>query len=146
MKKTICVDMDGVLADYSKGWQGIDIIGDPIPGAVEFTRELSKVADVVIFTCRCTEEMQGRNGAKAHLLRNIVRAWLDTHGFVYADIYVGQGKPIASAYVDDRPQAPRRRVEMRHQWPGEPPLRRGHDPHQPDRRGEGCGQILSGAH
>lgn len=32
-KKTVAVDLDGVLADYSTGWQGIEHIGDPIPGA-----------------------------------------------------------------------------------------------------------------
>jgi hypothetical protein len=31
-----------------------------------------------------------------------VKYWLDKHGFVYSEIYIGQGKPAASAYVDDR--------------------------------------------
>jgi hypothetical protein len=99
MKKTVCVDLDGVLAFYN-GWKGVDHIGDPRPGAVEFTRALSLIADVVIFTTRCNEEMQ--RPEKAHLLVGRVKAWLDLHGFQYADIYAGQGKPIAVAYIDDR--------------------------------------------
>lgn len=55
MKKTVCVDLDGVLSEY-KGWQGVEKIGPPIPGSQEFTRKLSLVADVVIFTTRCNPE------------------------------------------------------------------------------------------
>ena len=102
MRPTIALDVDGVLADYRDGWKGIDHIGDPIPGAVEFTRRLAETADILIYTTRCCEEIQGRNGAKAHLLRKIVQEWLDKHGFVYHEIWTGQGKPIFSAVIDDR--------------------------------------------
>jgi hypothetical protein len=99
-RKTVAVDLDGVLADFSKGWQGVDVIGDPIPGAVEFTRRLSVFADVLIWTTRCNPEI-GR-GEGVQLLRNRVRDWLDKHGFFYADIWTGVGKPIAAAFIDDR--------------------------------------------
>ena len=100
MKKTVCVDLDGVLADYRDGWQGLENIGVPIKGAVAFTRELAKFAEVVIYTTRCCENLgRGRTIAE---LRGLVQAWLDKHGFHYQDIYVGQGKPIAEAYIDDR--------------------------------------------
>jgi hypothetical protein len=99
MKRTVCVDLDGVLAKYD-GWKGVDHIGDPIPGAVEFTKALSELCDVVIFTTRCNPEVNKPEAV--HLLVNRVRAWLDAHGFAYADIYAGTGKPIAVAYVDDR--------------------------------------------
>jgi hypothetical protein len=102
MKKTIALDVDGVLADYSHGWQGLDHIGEPIPGAVQFTHMLSEFADVLVYTTRCSEEMSGRNGLKAPMLKKLVQEWLDRHGFKYADIWVGQGKPIYSALVDDR--------------------------------------------
>ena len=106
MKPVVCVDVDGVLADYSQGWKGIDNIGDPIVGkdgelgAVDFTKELAKIADVLIYTTRCTEELN--HNLKAHLLKNIMRGWLDKHSFVYHEIFTGQGKPIASAFIDDK--------------------------------------------
>ncbi len=108
-RKPVCVDLDGVLADYVHGWKGIDEFGDPIPGAVEFTKELATFADIVIYTCRCSEDM-GRGLGKA-LLKKYVKEWLDKHGFVYHEIYTGQGKPYAAAYIDDRsvacrPQSP----------------------------------------
>lgn len=97
MKKTICVDLDGVLADYSKGWQGVDHIGDPIPGAVEFVKKLNELGRVVIFTSRCSSVHKDCTHAGVQ-----VACWLQKHGFEYDEIYMGQGKPIASAYIDDR--------------------------------------------
>lgn len=97
MKKTICVDLDGVLADFSKGWQGINHIGDPIPGAVEFVKKLNELGRVVIFTCRCNPLINPERG----LIRRVM-VWLNKHGFEYDDVYSGIGKPIASAYIDDR--------------------------------------------
>lgn len=92
--------MDGVLASWKGGWKGCDHFGDPIPGAVEFTKELAKDYDVIIHTCRCNAELN--KPTAPFLLRNIVAAWLDKHGFAYSEVYIGVGKPIASAYVDDR--------------------------------------------
>lgn len=109
MKKTVLVDVDGVLAAYD-GWKGVDYIGEPLPGAVEFTHELSRDYTVVIYTTRCSEEMH--KPEKAHLLVNRVKAWLDKHGFAYDHIYSEQGKPICSAIVDDRA------VCCRHQFDG----------------------------
>ncbi len=101
MKKSVCVDLDGTLADYSKGWQWQDIIGDPIPGAVEFTRKISEFARVIIYTTRCKGKLFDRDEDPV-VLANIVKSWLDKHGFYYDEVDIGQGKPIASAYVDDR--------------------------------------------
>jgi hypothetical protein len=98
-KKTVAVDLDGVLAKYD-GWKGVRNIGDPIPGAVEFLKDLSKFANVVIYTTRCSTDTNP--GIGLDLLEGMVRNWLTLHGFVYSSIYVGQGKPIAAAYIDDR--------------------------------------------
>jgi len=102
MKKSVCVDLDGVLAQYD-GWKGVEHIGDPIPGAVQFTKKLQEVARVVIFTTRTNADpaIQERNES-VEMLTQRVRLWLDAHGFAYDEIYVGQGKPLAAAYVDDR--------------------------------------------
>lgn len=119
----VCVDFDGVLAEYA-GWQGIDFTGAPLPGAREFTRRLSEFADVVVFTTRCSvephrmelgEPSRPASDLAPRLLQK-VKYWLDKHDFDYAEIYIGQGKPLASAYVDDRavrcrPQADPRAFE-----------------------------------
>jgi len=108
-KPRVCVDLDGVLAEYA-GWQGIDFTGPPLPGAVDFTRKLSEFADVVVFTTRCSvephrvelgEPTRPASDLAPRLLQK-VKYWLDKHKIAYAEIYIGQGKPLASAYVDDR--------------------------------------------
>lgn len=99
MRKTVCVDLDGVLATYEH-WQGREKFGEPLPGAVAFTRQLAQMAPVVIFTTRCNEEMNQPELAEE--LRRRVKLWLDEHGFAYREVYIGQGKPHAAAYVDDR--------------------------------------------
>lgn len=101
--RNVAVDLDAVLAKYD-GWRGVEHIGDPLPGAVEFTRALQALpCRVVIFTTRTNAdpEISGRSES-VDMLTQRVRLWLDAHGFAYDDIYVGQGKPLAAAYIDDR--------------------------------------------
>jgi hypothetical protein len=105
----VCVDLDGVLAEYD-GWQGLSFTGSPVPGAVDFTRRLSEIADIIVYTTRCNVEIH-RDELKeptrpssdlAPRLVHSVRYWLEKHKFTYHDIHAGQGKPLASAYIDDR--------------------------------------------
>jgi hypothetical protein len=102
MRKTVAVDLDGVLADFSAGWQGVATIGDPLPGAAEFTRRLAEFADVLIDTTRCAAGEVDHPGLAVARLRETVAAWLERHGFTYHDIWTGQGKPLYAALVDDR--------------------------------------------
>ena len=103
-KPRVCVDLDGVLAKYN-GWEGFDMIGAPIPGALEFARSLAKIADLVIFTSRCSHD-PGVESDKAVLtpaqMRIRVIEWLEANEFPFADVYIGQGKPRVAAFIDDR--------------------------------------------
>lgn len=110
MKPIVCLDLDGVLSQYS-GWQGIENIGPPIDGAVEFTKQLAEFATILIYTCRCKEypgkaptppDATDSDRRAAPELVRIVSNWLNVHGFYYDDIYIGQGKPFAHAIIDDR--------------------------------------------
>jgi len=104
LKPRICVDLDGVLAKYTH-WQGLDHIGEPIPGALKFAKNLAKYADLVIFTSRCSHD-SGNDPDMVDLspgqMRIRVIDWLEKHKFPYADVYIGQGKPRALAFIDDR--------------------------------------------
>ena len=52
-KKTICIDFDGVIHDYSQGWQGEDVFGEMIPNADTATSVLKKQGwTIIIFTTR----------------------------------------------------------------------------------------------
>ncbi len=100
-KPRVCVDLDGVLAAYDK-WRGIDHIGDPIPGALEFAKKLAKFAEITVFTSRCAQDVLEGSRLTPGQLRVHVIEWLEKHKFPYTDVYIGQGKPRAAAFIDDR--------------------------------------------
>lgn len=103
-KPRVCLDLDGVLAKYTT-WKGLDHIGEPIPGALKFAKKLAKHADIVIFTSRCSHDA-GTDPDMVELspgqMRIRVIDWLERHKFPYTDVYIGQGKPRAMAFIDDR--------------------------------------------
>lgn len=111
MKKTVCVDLDGVLADYSKGFRGLNIIGDPLPGARDFMVSLKESYRVVVYTTRCKTFPEGAPGPEGQpevnrssqeVIVKFVTDWLQKWDIPHDEVYAGQGKPFAIAYVDDR--------------------------------------------
>ena len=100
-KATVCVDLDGVLAQNT-GATSLAEIGDPVDGAVEFSRELSEIAEVVILTSRLSHDTDRTASAEHRKAVARIEDWLNEHGFAYARVHTGQGKPPASAYIDDR--------------------------------------------
>lgn len=97
-KPPVCVDLDGVLASWGEP-RGKDGIGMPLPGAVEFTKALGEKYTVIIHSCRLTEVVMGETWERQ---LEKVTGWLCRHGFYFDEVHVGQGKPHAIAYVDDR--------------------------------------------
>jgi hypothetical protein len=59
---------------------------------------LSDGAKIVILTSR----LSGKTGKKAREIEAAIKDWLDQNAIPFDDIYVGQGKPPAQAYIDDR--------------------------------------------
>lgn len=102
-KKTVAIDLDGVLAEYD-GFKGVNIIGDPIPGARKFMEKLSMRFEVIVHTCRASVDWEGKHSDKVTREEriNYIRKWLDENCIPYNDIWIWPGKPYASAYVDDR--------------------------------------------
>lgn len=113
-KRSICIDLDGVLASYD-GWKGVEEIGDPIKGAVAFTQRLAEEWRVVIFTSRASTSANPipdnfgipmdpaiRLAAWRWYLHQNIKKYLDLHGFAYDEIFQGEGKPLAFAIIDDR--------------------------------------------
>jgi hypothetical protein len=91
-KENIAVDFDGVIHSYTSHWIDDDIIPDPpIPGAIEWMKEISKHYNIIIFTMR-GRSMKGRAA---------VLDWLYTHGYT-STLVVTDVKPLAVLYIDDR--------------------------------------------
>lgn len=96
-KKTICVDFDGVIADYSEGFKGRGIFGDPIPGASVVLNTLRDEGwKIIVFTTR----------GEVPLLKD----YLISNNIPFDEINknsdnpsgTNEGKPIADVYLDDR--------------------------------------------
>lgn len=96
-KLTICVDFDGVIADYSKGFQGPDVFGEPLPHAGENMSALKQAGwKIIIHTTRPDTPA--------------LRKYLKDHAIPYDEINknsdqpegANPGKPIANLYLDDR--------------------------------------------
>lgn len=83
IKKTICVDFDGVLNEYNGYEEGNP--GEPLSGSQDFIKELRRKYKVVILTSRQKEQ---------------VIDWLNNNGF--PSMKVTNRKVPAVAYIDDR--------------------------------------------
>jgi hypothetical protein len=92
------VDLDDTLIKYD-GWKGIDFFGHVHDGAKKFMQELHKDFDILVFTTRCSQEV---NRLGPNLLANKVREYLEKNQLPFDEIWVGQGKPLATVFIDDR--------------------------------------------
>lgn len=94
---TICVDLDGVLAQPCRGeYEGIK---DPVRGAQKFVARLQGLGRVLLHSCRTNKKVH--HDAEKQIVE--ISRWLDRHDFPAGVlIYVGDGKPVARAYIDDR--------------------------------------------
>ena len=90
-KKNIIFDFDGVISDYSSGWQGANVINDkPVEGIKEVIEELRKKCKIVVVSTRCYQE----GGIKA------IVNWLLKYDIIVDDVTAE--KPPAVVSVDDR--------------------------------------------
>nr|DAM47466.1 MAG TPA: hypothetical protein [Bacteriophage sp.] len=95
-KKTICIDFDGVIAQYHE-WEGKENFGAPVPGVQSALKVLKKEGfTIIIFT---TREVSDK-----------LKEYLKENDITYDHINENPdqpkdsnaGKPIADLYVDDR--------------------------------------------
>ena len=115
-KPTVCVDLDGVLAQRASGQMGGEVIGEPVAGAREFLDELSEKATIVIFTARFSRSGKQSKTEPEKLrarqqLADTIEAWLISHSFRFDSICSSEAKPLAIAYVDDRAVSCRPEIE-----------------------------------
>lgn len=104
MKKPIlCLDFDGVIHSYASGWQGADVIADPIvPGAIAFMLGALHHFDVVIFSSR-SNQPGGLQAIKRYLREQAGQTWYETpDGPGLEDVRFVTEKPPAMVTLDDR--------------------------------------------
>jgi len=97
-KKTIALDFDGVIHDAYKGWGDGTCYGEPLPGALEAIKSLSKKYNIVIFTAKAKSDRPLVNGKPGTLL---VLEWLKKYEIDEYVSSITSDKPRAELYVDD---------------------------------------------
>lgn len=90
-KGIICFDFDGVIHSYTSGWQGADVINDPlVDGIKEAIQEIRKDYRVAVHSARCSQA----GGMEA------IREYLAKHDIEVDGVV--NFKPPAILTVDDR--------------------------------------------
>jgi len=94
----IAIDFDGVIHEF-KGWGDGTCYGEPLEGALEAIKLLSKKYNIVIFTAKSKPNrplVEGKTGTE------LVWEWLKKYN---VDQYVKEvtaEKPRACLYIDDK--------------------------------------------
>ena len=97
-KQNLAIDFDGVIHNADKGWHDGTCYGDPIPGALEAIKELSKKYNIIIFTAKCKPDrpwVDGKTGVE------LVYEWLVKYEVWECIHSLTAEKPRAELYIDD---------------------------------------------
>ena len=117
-KKTICIDFDGVIHDYSNGFQGEDVFGGMIPNANIGTSVLKEKGwTIIIFTTRKKTEKLKKwledNKITYDYINENPEQPERTSGKVIADVYNGRWDQwLIREIADFEPWQKRQQKEM----------------------------------
>jgi hypothetical protein len=103
-RPTLCIDFDGVIHSYEKGWQNGVIYGTVVPGFFEWAEKAAKNFELVIYSSR-SKTNDGILAMTAWLVDQR-RAWRDQGGMHETDAPLSfsfaHEKPAAWLTIDDR--------------------------------------------
>lgn len=97
--KNISIDFDGVIHDFSKGYHDGTCYGEPLPGALESIKNLSKKYNIIIFTAKAKPSRPLVNGKTG---TELVIEWLTKHNIMKYISEVTAEKPRSQIYIDDK--------------------------------------------
>ena len=103
-KPTLCIDMDGTIPAFSKGWHDGTLYDDVTDGFFEWAEQAAKQFKLVIYSSRSSTE-EGTQAMLMWLLEQR-RKWRDKGGMHETDAPLGfefaHEKPAAWLTIDDR--------------------------------------------
>ena len=95
-KPTICIDFDGVIHSYERGWQDGAIYGSVVRGFFEWAEKAQKLFKLVIYSSRSSTD-EGRL-AMGKWLADHMRQWSGDP----LEFHMAAEKPPAWLTIDDR--------------------------------------------
>ncbi len=100
-RPTLCIDFDGVIHSYEKGWQDGTIYGTVVPGFFEWAEQAAKQFNLVIYSSRSSTE-RGTLAMGDWLVEQHTSWRHATGGTELLDIQIAHEKPPAWLTIDDR--------------------------------------------
>lgn len=97
--KQIAIDFDGVIHKNTKGFHDGTIYDEPIEGAIEAIKELSKTYEIVIFTAKAKPDrplVNNKTGSE------LIWDWFKKYNIHQYIKKVTSEKPRAICYIDDK--------------------------------------------
>lgn len=103
-KPTICIDFDGVIHSYEKGWQDGVIYGEVVPGFFEWVERVRDQFKLVVYSSRSkTDDGVTAMGLWLHTKRNEwIRSGGARHPTEPLTLEFAHEKPAAWLTIDDR--------------------------------------------
>lgn len=104
LKPTICVDFDGVIHSYERGWQNGVIYGTVVPGFFEWVERVRDHVKIAIYSSRSKDDAGVvAMGMWLHEQRNAwIKAGGQRHPTEPLDFDLVHEKPAAWLTIDDR--------------------------------------------
>lgn len=98
-KNNIAIDFDGVIHNFDKGYYDGTCYGDPLPGALDAIKELSKKYNIIIYSSKCLPDRPLVNGLNG---KQLVTEWLTKYKVLKYIRDITHVKPRAMVYIDDK--------------------------------------------
>jgi len=100
---TLCIDFDGVIHRYSKGWQDGIIYDEIVDGFIKWADHAREKFDLVIYSSR-SKTPEGIEAMRGWLIAHIEQAYEKNTGIALSisDFKFAHEKPLAFLTIDDR--------------------------------------------
>jgi hypothetical protein len=99
-KPILCIDFDGCVHSYERGWQDGEIYGTVVPGFFEWAAKAQEAFKLVIYSSRSATDL-GRMAMGVWIAERI-RDWRAASGGTFIEFSMAAEKPAAYLTIDDR--------------------------------------------